>query len=82
MSGFLRGYESRSEVAPFLFVLNILVPGNPVVATVMYWVFDGAGDGEGSSAGVGSRDGNFLKMLERWGSDLGGDDCVQFSCRV
>lgn len=73
----------RGEVAPFLFILNILVPGNPVVATVMYWALDGAGDGEepssSPSAEAGSSQGTLLKMLERWGWVLG----VQaFSCQV
>lgn len=72
VAGFLRGYEDRGEAAPFLFILNILVPGNPLVATVMYWALDGTGDGEGSLAGAGSSYGTFLKMLERWGLSLGG----------
>eukprot|EP00903_Cladosiphon_okamuranus_P008016 g7733.t1 len=66
VSGFLRSYENRGEIAPFLFILNILVPGNPVVATVMYWTLDGVGDGEESSTGAGSSYGTFLKMLERY----------------
>lgn len=65
MSGFLRSYEDRDETAPFLFVLNILVPGNPVVATVMYWALDGVGGGEEDSTGAGSTHGTFLKMLGR-----------------
>lgn len=83
MSGFLRSYEDRGEAAPFLFILNILVPGNPVVATVMYWALEGAGDGEvpssSPSAGASSRYGTFLKMLERWGLGLRGNGCVRLT---
>ena len=81
MSGFLRSYEDRGETPPFLFVLNILVPGAPVVATVMYWALDhmpqqqqqqqggGRGENEESSSprasGLDSGYETFLRMLER-----------------
>lgn len=79
MADFLRGYESRGQTAPFLFILSILVPGNPVVAAVMYWALDkttqqqqqegeggGGGDGGGKNGTSSSCYDTFLRMLERY----------------
>ncbi|CAM9339038.1 unnamed protein product [Ectocarpus sp. 4 AP-2014] len=80
VSAFLKSYEDKGEAAPFLFILNILVPGNPVVATVMYLALDqttqqreGIGLGEeGVSSPVpaggsdSARHDAFLAMLARY----------------
>lgn len=80
MSAFLKSYEDKGEAAPFLFILNILVPGNPVVATVMYLALDqptqqmeGVGVGEeGGSSSVpaggsdSARHDTFMAMLARY----------------
>ncbi|CAN0268628.1 unnamed protein product [Ectocarpus sp. 12 AP-2014] len=80
VSAFLKSYEDKGEAAPFLFILNILVPGNPVVATVMYLALDqttqqreGVGLGEeGVSSPVpaggsdSARHDTFLAMLARY----------------
>ncbi|CAM9296407.1 unnamed protein product, partial [Scytosiphon promiscuus] len=80
VTGFLKEFEDRGEKAPFLFILNILVPGNPIVATVMYLALDaagmegqqqqqtgGGGGGEGGGEGTSSsKDDTFLRMLERY----------------
>lgn len=65
---FVRAHEDRGKTAPFLFILNIMVPGNPIVCTVMYWALDNTrgGDGEGSPAAEQPQAYNaFVSMLER-----------------
>ncbi|CBJ48721.1 conserved unknown protein [Ectocarpus siliculosus] len=80
VSAFLKSYEDKGEAAPFLFILNILVPGNPVVATVMYLALDqttqrrdGVGLGEEgvsspvpAGGGDSARHDTFLAMLARY----------------
>ena len=67
ISTYTRTYEARGDVAPFLFILNIMVPGTPAVCTVMYWALDDEqhGSGEGATASAAESHKTFLSMLER-----------------
>lgn len=69
VAAFVKSFEDHGETAPFLFILNILVPGTPVVSTVMYWALErenGDGGEEGSSEGkAGLHLKAFTDMLER-----------------
>lgn len=62
IAAFSRSFEERGETAPFLFLVNILIPGTPIVSTVIYWALVDEG-----AAGGGGGDGNFLDMLSRCG---------------
>lgn len=37
MAAFAKAFAERNRSAPFMFLLNILLPGTPVVSAVMYW---------------------------------------------
>lgn len=65
ISAFVKSFESRGEKAPFLFILNILLPGIPVVSTVMYWAMDVERKAP-SEEGLGSH-APFLEVLKRYG---------------
>lgn len=47
MAAFAKCFEDKGKTPPFMFLLNILLPGNPVVCSVMYWaLLDEAGANE------------------------------------
>lgn len=67
IAAFVKSFEDSGKTPPFLFILNILVPGTPVVSSVMYWAFDEDREG-GSKANVTEEARSndvFRQMLER-----------------
>ena len=63
----MKGFEDRGETAPFLFILNIIVPGTPVVGSVMYWALDRKQEVAAEANATEKTRANdvFVKMLER-----------------
>ncbi|CAN0343527.1 unnamed protein product [Ascophyllum nodosum] len=68
ISAFVKGFEDRGETAPFLFILNIIVPGTPVVGSVMYWALDRKQEVAAEANATEKTRANdvFVKMLERY----------------
>ncbi|CAM9581770.1 unnamed protein product [Discosporangium mesarthrocarpum] len=50
---------------PFLFIVNIALPGNPIVSTVMYWALD-VGEAEAEAEAAGEKGNKSLGMLKRY----------------
>lgn len=58
IAAFVKSFEEKGETVPFLFLLNIIVPGTPIVSTVMYWALVEERNG-------GDTHMKFLEMLGR-----------------
>lgn len=57
MAAFAKSFEDKDESVPFMFLLNIILPGTPIVSSVMYWALM---DRDGT-------DKKLINMLERCG---------------
>lgn len=65
VAAFTKSFEAKGLEAPFLFLLNVLLPGAPDVSTVMYWAMGkGIVDGERGDR-AGDHHEKFMRMLER-----------------